>query len=594
MQVALSRSEPPRDILRFLFGFIRPYRRRYALGLALVPISIAANLAVPYLTGEATEQLELGEWEAGGFLMVLLAILAMAVVRSVTLLGMRYWIITASRDMEFDLRNRVFGHLQALDQPYYKAARTGDLLTRLGSDVERARVIAGPVVMYTASTFFMLAFALPLMLSLSWMLTCLLMVPLCLLTVAVRQIGPRVHERVFRAQEALSSLSSSAQENFAGVRVVKSFALEDHEIDRFAETSRHYMREGLGAARLAAWMQPIVGGVNDLSVLAILAVGGLALVFGELKFSEFIKFSGYQMQMIWPMISIGWVINQFQRGSASVRRLRELLDASPQVRPPATPKTPAGGEITGSISIRNLTFSYRDDQPPVLCDVSLEVEAGQTVAIVGRTGAGKSTLVNLIPRTYPVPPDSIFIDGVDINDLPLRLLRGSIGVVPQESFLFSRSLKANIAFAADDPDDQDIFGVAEVTRLDKDVDQFPHGYDEIVGERGVTLSGGQKQRTALARALLVRPRILILDDALSAVDTNTEEEILHNLRARTREMTTLVVSHRLSSIKDADRIYVLEDGRIVEQGHHDELLRSKGVYAEIYRLQLISDELERL
>jgi len=580
------------ETFRFLFRFCRPQLVSYISGLLLVPVSIAANLGIAYLTGEAVAVLRHPASTSETELQrILLWILFAALVRGATLFGMRRLIINASRDTEFLLRNHIFGHLQTQDQLFFKSRRSGDILTRITSDVERSRLIAGPVILYTATTVCMLALALPLMAAINWLLTLLLMVPLTLLTLAVRRIGPRVHERVFEAQEALSDLSSRAEENFSGVRVIKSFTQEDHEIRSFSEVARTYLRESLHAARLSAWMSPIVGGVGDLAVLSILIVGGWFMVQGELDFADFVKFSGYQMQLIWPMIAIGWVVNQFQRGSASVARLRELVGSQPEVLDPQKPRLPENGRIVGAVSIRNLRFSF--GRTPILEDVSLEIPLGHTVGIVGRTGAGKSTLANLIPRVYPVPAGAIFIDGVDVNDLPLEALRGAIGFVPQESFLFSRSIEDNIAFGVDDPKDEEIREVAAVTRLDQDIDQFPRGYQEVVGERGVTLSGGQKQRTAIARALLRRPRILILDDALSAVDTQTEEEILARLKPLTKDLTTLIISHRISSIRHADRIYVLDGGRVAEEGTHDSLVKLGGIYAEMDRQQQISDELER-
>jgi ATP-binding cassette subfamily B protein len=339
-------------------------------------------------------------------------------------------------------------------------------------------------------------------------------------------------------------------------------------------------------------MQPVVGGVGDLSLLSLLLAGGILILSGQLRVSDLVTFTGYQYQLLWPMISIGWIINQFLRGEVSVQRLRDILSVKPRVAEAESPLPPRGGAIEGAISIRNLSFGY--GATTVLRNVSLEVPRGSTVAIVGRTGAGKSTLVSLIPRLYPAPAGTIFIDGVDVNRLPLQVLRRAIGFVPQESFLFSRTLGENVGFGADRPSLEEIQGVAALTRLDKDLDQFPRGYEEIVGERGVTLSGGQKQRTALARALLVKPKILILDDALSAVDTHTEEEIIENLKSFTRDMTTILVSHRISSIRHAERIYVIDEGMVAEEGTHDDLLGHGGLYAEIYRLQLISDELERM
>lgn len=596
------------NTLRFIIPYCKAHWPGYFWGLLLAPLTTIAALAVPYLTGEAVRVLEeiprggthapLGGLVAG-LEAVLVLILVVSVVRGVSLFAVRFLVISASRKAEFDLRNRLFQHLQSLDQTYLKGAKTGDIMARFTSDVERVRTVAGPVVMYTVSTAFMLAVAVPLMASVSWILTVFTMVPLSLVTVAVRRIGPRVHEAVMRSQETLSELSSLSQENFAGVRVVKAFAQEDAEISKFRDVARRYVDDNMAAARLSNWMVPLIGGVTDLSLIALLLVGGILILATRLDLSDIIEFSGYQSLLLWPMISLGWVVNQFQRATASVRRLEELLRVEPRVRTPEIPTVPASGAIEGRVSIRNLTFGYSDPTSgpggePVLRDVSIEVPMGATVAILGRTGAGKSTLVSLIPRVYPVPDGMIFVDGIDVNRLPLEMLRRAIGFVPQESFLFSRTVNENIAFGTEGTDLKDVYGVAQATRLDKDIDQLPRGYHEMVGERGITLSGGQKQRAAIARALLVRPKILILDDALSAVDTHTEEEIIENLRRVTRHLTTIVVSHRISSIRHADRIYVLDGGTVAEQGTHDELLRGGGLYAEIHRRQVLADELEAM
>ena len=580
------------NTIRFLYPYLRAHWKGYFWGLLLVPISTATALSIPYFTGEAVKVLEGTSRAEGALATLIAAILVGSVIRGIALFAVRFLIIGASRKMEFDLRNDLFGHLQNLDQLFFKNARTGDLMARITSDVENARMVAGPVIMYTANTFFMLAVAVPLMVSLSWTLTICILIPLSLLTLAVRLIGPRVHEAIAASQETLSELSSVAQENFAGARVVKSFAQEENEGRRFETVGRKFLGKNIEVARVSSWMHPIVGGVGDLSLISLLLVGGALILWGDLDLSGIVKFSGYQALLLWPMIALGWVVNQFQRGETSVRRLQELFSAEPKVKEPAAPSLPPSGEIEGRISIRHLTFSFGGT--PVLDDVSIEVPQGTTVAIVGRTGSGKSTLLSLIPRVYPVPDGTIFIDDIDVNRLPLALLRQSIGFVPQESFLFSRTVNENIAFGVEGLDVDDISSAARVTRLDKDIDQLPRGYHELVGERGVTLSGGQKQRAAMARALLVRPKILILDDALSAVDTSTEEEILENLKEATKELTTLIVSHRISSIRHADRIYVLDGGAVAEEGTHDELLLQDRLYAEMYRRQLISDELSQM
>tara|TARA_B100001105_G_scaffold22091_1_gene15711 strand:- start:3350 stop:5059 length:1710 start_codon:yes stop_codon:yes gene_type:complete len=567
----------------------------------MVPLSIGSLLAIPWLTGECVDILResMGPQETIDSLppsskvaILLAAIVIFAFTRGLSLFAIRWFIISASRKVEFDLRDRLFSHLQSLDQGFYDNWKTGDLLARCTQDVERVRVLAGPIIMYSANTACMLLIALPLMISVSGWLTLLLMVPLSLLTLSVRKIGPRVHDAVFKAQETLSNLSSLSQEDFAGIRVVKSFAQEEAESERFRKLSGDYVKDNLVTARIQAWMHPLVAGVNELSVMLLLVLGGYYLLEGNgaLTLGEFIKFAGYQFQLIWPMISIGWVVNQFHRASASVRRLEAILESKSNIVLPAEPVTPPAGKITGTISIRNLDFAYNGKK--ILEDISIEAPAGHTIAITGRTGSGKSTLLKTLPRILPVDDGRIFIDGIDINRLPTGLLRRAIGYVPQESFLFSRTISSNIGFGIDAPKEEAVLSAARVSRLEKDIDQFPRGWEEQVGERGVTLSGGQKQRAALARALLVQPAILLLDDSLSSVDTQTEKEILTELRVATNSITTLVVAQRISSILHADRIYVLEDGRIAEEGSHAELIETNGLYAETYRLQLLSDELE--
>lgn len=580
------------ETLRFLYPFCRRYWKRYLLGLLLLPPSSFAFLAIPALIREAILVLEESATPQAGLLWVIGGILACALVRGVTLFATRYLVITASRWAEYDLRNALFAHVQSLDQLFFKSSHTGDLMARMSTDVDRARIIIGPVIMYSASTLCMLLVAMPLMLSLNWTLTLFVMLPLCLLTIAVRIIGPRVHTQVLKAQETLSHMSTHAQEDFAGVRVVKAFAQEKSETHRFGESAQQYYNENLRAAKYAAWMHPVIGGVGDLGQLFIILVGGYFILSGNLKLADLIAFIGYLMLLLWPMMSIGWVVNQYQRGSASVIRIRELLSRPPAIVSVEETTSPPAGKIEGMISVRGLTFSFGN--APVLSNVSLEAPLGHTVAIIGRTGSGKSTLVSLIQRIYPVPTGTVFVDGVDVNDLDLDELRQAIGYVPQESFLFSRTINQNIAFGRPDADQKEIDAVAELVRIDKDVDQFPRGYEELVGERGVTLSGGQRQRTTLARALITRPRILILDDCLSAVDTETEEEILTNLKRHTENLTTLVISHRISSVQHADRIYVLDEGRVVEEGVHQELIKQGGVYAEIHRLQLISQQLDSM
>jgi ATP-binding cassette subfamily B protein len=601
--------------IRYLLPLARPYRRRYLLGVLLAPLSTALALALPALTGKAVNLLQgiagRPERSLDPILAVAGLILVCALGRGILLFAVRMLIIGASRDFEFDLRNRLFEHLLSLDARFFAGARTGDIMSRLTSDVDAVRTLFGPVVMYSANALFTLILAVPFMLFLDPLLTVLVLAPLSLLTLAVRRIGPLVHQASRRSQETFAELSSAAQENFAGVRVVKAFAREEMEIGRFREISGRYLERSMETERLSNWMGPIVGSLGEVAVILLLLAGGMMILWGRFSLGEFIEFAGYQALLIWPMISVGWVMNQVHRGTASAVRLKEILSARSEVadRDGAATEAaeasaggrPAAPGVLGSagaleLEVRGLTFGYGSRQ--VLRGVSLIVPRGSTVAVIGRTGCGKSTLLGLIPRLWRVPEGTIFIDGRDVNSIPLAELRAAIGFVPQESFLFSRTILENVAFSADGERSVEVEDrarhFAAVARLDKDVDQFPRGYGELVGERGVTLSGGQKQRAAIARALLADPRLLILDDPLSAVDTHTEEEILANLRVASRGRTTLVASHRVSAIRDADHIYVLDEGQVVEHGTHRDLLSRDGRYAELYRRQLIADELEGL
>ena len=591
--------------VRFFFGLIWHYRWHYFAGLAVIPFSTYFILQIPYLTGKAIDFIDDFPEDFGPLYSMGQAMLLFAAGRGVCLFLARYFLTGASRHIEYELRDRLFRHLQSLDLSFYSSARTGDLMSRATADVEAVRSVAGPAVMYSVSTLFMLTMALERMASVHLGLTITVMLPLLLLPIAVRLVGPRVQTAFRKSQETLAEISTFAQENSGGIRVVKSFAFEDRQTQDFQKLCDRYYDENLRLEKISNWMPPIVGALKHVTIILLMVAGGLVL-FGTTQtgnsasnfgIDEFIQFVGYLGLLIWPMISIGWVVNQIYRGIASVGRLQEILtQESSVIVSSLTDQSNDSSIVSGSgeIEIRDLNFSY--DSHPVLEHVNMKIPAGKTVALIGRTGCGKSTLAGLIPRQYPVPDGSIFIDGRDVNSLPLGALRRIIGFVPQETFLFSRTLAQNIAFGISGDEDgnwlDEVDNYARVARLDKDIDQFTGGLNEIVGERGVTLSGGQKQRVAISRALLYKPRVLILDDALSAVDTHTEEEILTNLREVTRGLTVLLISHRISSIKDADRIYVLDEGRIVEEGGHDELRRRGGLYEELYQLQLLEEELE--
>jgi ATP-binding cassette subfamily B protein len=591
---------------RRLVAYMLRYRRGFAQGLACTALSTVASLTTPWVLKLAVDDLALGI--TGAKLRTYAGlILGLALVGGAFRFLMRRIIVGVSRHLEFDLRNDFFARLQALSPANFHAGRTGDLMSRATNDLNAVRMMAGPAVMYSASTIIIFAVALVLMLGLDARLTLIALLPLPFVSIAVRIFGTAIHRRFEAIQAQLSDLSVVVQEALAGVRVVRAYRQEASELERFAAANREYVRRNLVLIRLQGLFYPSLSLFLGLGALLVLWLGSRDVMQGRLTVGEFVAFNAYLAMLTWPMIAFGWVTNMIQRGTASWKRMLDVMDTVPLVADAPGAPAPATPPILGAIDIRNLTFAYNGT--PVLRDVSLSVAAGHTLAIVGPTGSGKSTLISLLPRLYEPPRGTVFVDGIDVRDIPLPILRGAIGFVSQEPFLFSDSLGANIAFgmrradglapagaasgaALDPAADPGVAEAAAIARLDKDVQGFPNGYQTLVGERGITLSGGQKQRTALARAVAADPRILVLDDALSAVDTYTEEEILSRLRSVLRQRTSVIVSHRISTVREADQIVVLDAGRIVERGRHDDLLALGGEYAELYRKQLLEEELE--
>jgi ATP-binding cassette, subfamily B, multidrug efflux pump len=690
---------------RRLLRYVLRYRRAFFLGLVCVACTRAVALASPLVLGYAiddlTRSVTRAKLAAYGALL-----LAIGLISGVFLFLQRRILIGASRDIEYDMRNDFFAHLETLPLAYFQTHRTGDLMSRATNDLNAVRMMIGPSIMYSANTMLTLVVALFVMVGIDARLTLWALIPMPFVSISVKVFGSAIHKRFEQIQAQLSDVSAVAQEALSGVRVVRAYRQEHAELERFRRSNDEYLRRNRRLIVLQGFFFPSMSFFLGLGALLVLWLGGREVVRGRMSVGQFVAFNSYLTMLSWPMIAFGWVTNMLQRGMASWKRMLEVLDTKPAISDFGSgisdPVTQSRGNpqsipnpmsdipnVRGSIEFRDLVFSYGD--LPVLNHVSATIAAGETVALVGVTGSGKTTLISLLARLHDPPPGTVFIDGFDVRDLPLATLRGAIGFVPQEPFLFSDTLGDNVAFGLDaiggagwagqagaagttstdaaglkgpryasqpdgavagvggaaarvndtaagvrsatllgsrdrrddvppdaglkgprytsrtddavdvvrsatllgsrDPRDERIRAAAAVARLDKDVADFPRGYDTMVGERGITLSGGQKQRTALARAVAIDPRILILDDALSAVDTYTEEEILARLRTVMRERTSIIVSHRISTVRDADRIFVLDDGRIVEQGTHDELIRHNGLYAELHRKQLLEEEL---
>jgi ATP-binding cassette subfamily B protein len=581
---------------RRLLPYVLRYRRQFLLGLICVVLSSTFQLLSPWVLKFAIDDLTRAVTREKLVTYALL-LLGVSCLRAVFLFLMRRIIIGASREIEYDVRNDFFARLQQMPLAYYQARRTGDLMSRATNDLNAVRMMIGPAVMYSASTILVFAVAIVRMASIDRRLTRISLIPLPMVSVSVKYFGTAIHKRFEEIQAQLADLSAVVQETLSGVRVVRAYNQERHEIERFSAANREYVRRNRVLIRLQGMFFPSMTLFLGFGSLLVLWVGSRDVINGQITLGEFVAFNSYLVMLSWPMIAFGWVTNMLQRGMASWRRMLEVLDARPDISDAGATEAGRAAPLTGAIDIRDLTFAYPGAERPVLDRVSLTIAPGQTVALVGGTGSGKSTLISLLPRLDQPPPGTVFVDGVDVNEIPLSRLRGAIGFVPQEPFLFSDTIAENIAFGVQASDvhgdviARRVRDAAAVARLDKDVESFPKGYDTTVGERGITLSGGQKQRTALARAVMVDPRILILDDALSAVDTYTEEEILSRLRGVMRQRTAIIVAHRVSTVRDADQIFVLDRGRIAERGTHDELVARNGLYAALYKKQLLEEEL---
>ena len=592
---------------RSLLPYVRPYRGVFLFGLLGVVLSKVPQMALPKVLQLSVDHLESGTmpggiagvvewlgWASPGIRQALLLYgglyLGLSAIYGLLIFAGRWYVISTSRRIEYDLRNRLFDKLATLSTRYYQRSQSGDVISRTTNDMDAVRSMIGPAVMYSVNSAVAFSFALTLMLSISWELTLISLLPFPVLALMVRFAGKMIHDRFLLIQEKLGGLSARIQENLSGIRVVKSYAQEPAEISRFADLNDDFVAANQRLIRIQAAFFPAMMFLAGCATIIALLHGGHQVVAGAISLGRLVQFVAYLGMLIWPAIAAGWVVNMFQRGAAAFGRISEVMDEVPDIAD--GPETDVSATVSGgAISIQNLTFGYEPDVP-VLHDIRVDVAAGESLGIVGPTGCGKSTLAQLMVRVLDPPDGTAFIDGTDVRRIPLEGVRGAIGMVPQESFLFSDTIFENVRFGQRYASESEVSRVAEIASLTEEIEGFAGGWQTLVGERGITLSGGQKQRVAIARALLKDAPILILDDALSAVDTRTEAAILDSLGDEMARRTTIIVAHRLSAVKSATHIIYLEDGRIMEEGTHDQLVALDGHYADLYRRQLLEEELE--
>jgi ATP-binding cassette subfamily B multidrug efflux pump len=588
MTEELSAKEKRRRALRVIRGYLARYRGGLVWGGVCLLLTDVLLLANPWILKLAIDDLGRGTTRDRLYLYAALFV-GVTAVSGVFRFLMRRIMIGISRKIEFDMRSDFFSHLQSLSPSFYNEHRTGDLMALATNDLNAVRTLVGPGVMYTLNTAVTAGFSVALMLYLSWRLTIAALLPMAVLTVIVYHSIKVIHRLFERVQAKFASINSRAQENLSGIRVVKAYAREAHETGVFTRLSRSYVDHNMKLFRVQSLLMPLLQTVAGLGALFLLGVGGKLVIDGGITLGTFVAFNSYLVMLIWPTIALGWVMNILQRGLASMERMNVVLDCRPEIMSEEPPCLQAEGY---AIEFDHVSFAYKPGSPLVLQDITLRIDDGETVAIVGATGAGKSTLISLILRFYDPLEGQVRLGGCPVRNIPLDQLRAKIGLVPQDIFLFSETIRENIAFGTPELEDPVLQIVSETAAIDEEIGGFPRGYESMIGERGINLSGGQKQRVAIARALARDPDILILDDALSSVDTNTEEKILTSMRSDLAKRTSIIISHRISTAREADRVIVLDEGKIVEQGTHEQLVAAGGIYAETYRKQRIMVDLE--
>lgn len=568
------------------------YKIKLAWGLVFILISNSMTVYLPILLKDSINELQ-NNTTSSELLKYAALIVSTSLVAGIFRYLIRQTIIVVSREIEYDLRGDFWSHIQKLPLRYFQNNSTGNIMSHATNDINAVRSFIGPAVMYSIDTSIRLIIVVAIMLSMNFSLTVYSLLPLPILSYGVYRVGKLIHERYIKIQENFSQLTTRAQENFSGIRVIKSYVRETNEINRWKELSKEFLKKNMNLVRIQAIIMPILTIITGISIIVVIWVGGGKVISGEMNLGEIVAFVAYLSILIWPVIAFGWVMNIIQQAEASMKRLNKIFSESYEIDD--SDKTDFSiKELKGEIEFKNVSFKYSERLPEVLRDIDLKITVGATLAIIGHTGSGKTSLINLIPRLYDVTSGEIKIDGRSVKEIPLDVLRTNIAVVQQESFLFSDSVFGNLSYGLKEIDKDRVEEVSKLANFDRDVASFPNGYDTMVGERGITFSGGQKQRASLARALATDPKILILDDSFSAVDTHTEEEILKNLKLFMKDRTSILISHRISTVKDADIIIVLENGIIIEKGTHEELVALNGIYADLHYKQLLEKELEEL